>query len=67
MLEMGILLASKVLNSSDPQEIANFISQEFNCIVTKQDVDLFFAKKSEEDFSVESRKIQYYGSTICND
>ena len=61
------MIASKTLNSSDREALASFISKEFNCIVTKRDIDLYYADLSEEDLSVESRKIQYYGSIICND
>ena len=47
--------------------MASFISSEFNCDVTKEDIDLYYAEQSEEDYSVESNKIKYYGSTIRDD
>jgi hypothetical protein len=58
---MAVLIASKKLNSSDNNLIASFISNEFNCNITKDDIAF-----CEEDFEVESKKMQYYGSFICN-
>jgi hypothetical protein len=64
---MGILVASRILNSSDSNKIAAFLTLEFNCIVSREDIDLFKASQYQDDFEVESKKVQYYGSFICND
>lgn len=64
---MGIMIASKILNSYDSNKIAAFLTIEFNCIVSREDVNLIKASLYQDDFEVESKKIQYYGSIICND
>lgn len=66
LLEMGILLAQKMLNSYNNKEIAAFISDEFDCTVSEKEVAAFRASQLPEAFDLESRKIQYYGSNVCN-
>ena len=64
---MGILLASKILNSSDSNKIAAFLTLEFNCFVSREDIDLFRLSQYQDNCEVESKKMEYYGSFICDD
>lgn len=63
---MAILIAEKSLNSYDNKRIADFISDEFNCTVSEREVALFKAEQREEALDIESRRIQYYGSSVFN-
>jgi hypothetical protein len=59
------MIAEK-LNFCDNGVIADFISLEFNCTVSEKDIALVKASRYPEEFDIESRKIQYYGSIIYN-
>jgi hypothetical protein len=65
---MGIVIASKILNSYNSNKIAAFLTLEFNCTVSREDVDLAKASRHQDDnCEIESKKVQYYGSVICDD
>jgi hypothetical protein len=60
------MIAEK-LSFSDNKVIADFVSLEFNCTVSEKDVALVKASRYPEEFDIESRKMQYYGGSFCDD
>ena len=64
---MGILIASKALNTFDNERLADFISNEFKCKVSEEDVALFKCSIFSEDYDKEGRRIEYYGYDLFDD